>query len=78
MGVNRKRSTKMAPLALSTSYLTGWLPCGISIITLMSCGTSLPVGILEMSIVRFHCLLMRGLLMWGFVDASGVAGRCLP
>src|SRR6516164_1001158 len=39
-----KRSTKTAPVTLSTSYLIG-SPCiGISMITLQSSGTSLPEG----------------------------------
>ncbi len=62
MGVKRKRSTKTAPLSLSTSYLT-WLPWGISITTLMSCGTSLPGGILLMS--------MTAVLAW-LVGVRGV------
>src|SRR5512139_32598 len=37
-----KRSTNMAPVSLSTSYFTGSLCEGISIMTLISLGTSLP------------------------------------
>ena len=59
MGVNRKRSTKMAPLSLSISYFT-CDPCGISITTLMSCGTSLPGESLETSMVRPAAVLRAG------------------
>src|SRR6185312_8323544 len=38
------RSTKIAPDALSTSYLTGSASLGISMTTLMSSGTLLPAG----------------------------------
>src|SRR5690606_29664860 len=38
------RSTKIAPLSLSTSYLTGSASLGISMTTLISSGTLLPVG----------------------------------
>src|SRR5690606_25261891 len=44
MGVDRIRSTKIAPEALSTSYLTGSASLGISMTTLISCGGLLPVG----------------------------------
>src|ERR1700761_984976 len=46
MAVCKKRSTNIAPDSLSTSYLIGTPPSGISITTLMSCGASLPIGIL--------------------------------
>src|SRR5579859_240102 len=46
MAVCRKRSTNIAPDSLSTSYLIGTPPSGISITTLMSWGASLPTGIL--------------------------------
>src|SRR5678816_526649 len=39
------RSTKMAPLFLSNSYLTGSPPIGTSISTLMLCGGLDPAGI---------------------------------
>src|SRR5678815_2817246 len=39
------RSTKIAPLGLSNSYLTGSPPIGTSISTLTLCGTSVPDGI---------------------------------
>src|SRR5436190_9699634 len=39
-----KRSTKTAPVSLSTSYLMGSPRIGISTITLQSFGTSLPAG----------------------------------
>src|SRR6266496_4708998 len=39
-----KRSTKTAPVSLSTSYLIGSPRIGISMITLQSLGTSLPAG----------------------------------
>src|SRR4029450_300326 len=39
------RSTKMAPLFLSNSYLTGSPPIGTSISTLMLCGGLGPTGI---------------------------------
>src|SRR5215469_15054046 len=42
MGVERMRSTKIAPLSLSTSYLTGSASFGISMTTLISFGTSRP------------------------------------
>src|SRR5690606_8845429 len=38
------RSTKIAPVALSTSYLTGSASFGISMMTLISYGPSRPVG----------------------------------
>src|SRR3546814_1979703 len=38
------RSTKIAPLSLSTSYFTGSASLGISMTTLISSGTLLPVG----------------------------------
>src|SRR5512133_3172048 len=38
------RSTKIAPDALSTSYLTGSASLGISMMTLISSGGFLPVG----------------------------------
>src|SRR5690606_4057134 len=38
------RSTKIAPLSLSTSYLTGSASLGISMMTLISSGGFLPVG----------------------------------
>src|SRR3546814_15027538 len=44
IGVDRMRSTKIAPLSLSTSYLTGSASLGISMTTLISSGTLLPVG----------------------------------
>src|SRR5690606_20886343 len=44
MGVERMRSTKIAPEALSTSYLTGSASFGISMTTLISCGGLAPVG----------------------------------
>src|SRR5512141_1001611 len=39
-----KRSTKTAPVSLSTSYLIGSARIGISMMTLKSLGTSLPAG----------------------------------
>ena len=42
MAVLMKRSTKIAPVALSTSYLTGSAFIGISMITLNCSGTRLP------------------------------------
>src|SRR4029450_12107271 len=50
MAVCRKRSTNMAPDFLSTSYLTGAPPCGISMMTLTSCGGFSPTLMLERSI----------------------------
>src|SRR6478736_1249508 len=50
MAVCRKRSTNMAPDFLSTSYLTGAPPCGISMMTLTSCGGFSPTGMWERSI----------------------------
>src|SRR5690606_3715345 len=44
MGVDRMRSTKIAPEALSTSYLTGSASFGISMTTLISSGGLAPVG----------------------------------
>src|SRR5690554_5795883 len=44
MGVDRIRSTKIAPVALSTSYLTGSASLGISTMTLISSGGFVPVG----------------------------------
>src|SRR5262245_12523912 len=40
----------MAPDFLSTSYLTGAPPCGISMMTLTSCGGFSPTGMWERSI----------------------------
>src|SRR3546814_19589418 len=52
------RSTKIAPLSLSTSYFTGSASLGISMTTLISSGTLLPVGTWSMLMgVRF---LRRG------------------
>jgi hypothetical protein len=42
MAVLMKRSTKMAPVSLSTSYFTGSAFIGISMITLNASGTFLP------------------------------------
>jgi hypothetical protein len=42
MDVLMKRSTKMAPVSLSTSYFTGSAFIGISMITLNDSGTFLP------------------------------------
>ena len=42
IAVFMKRSTNIAPVSLSTSYFTGSLWEGISMMTLMSLGTSLP------------------------------------
>ncbi len=42
MAVPMNRSTKTAPVSLSTSYFTGSLPNGISMMTLTSLGTSWP------------------------------------
>src|SRR5690606_7011701 len=44
MGVDRMRATKIAPDALSTSYLTGSAAFGISMTTLISSGGVAPVG----------------------------------
>src|SRR5690606_35279970 len=44
IGVDRMRSTKIAPEALSTSYLTGSASFGISMMTLISSGGFLPAG----------------------------------
>ncbi len=46
MAVDMKRSTKMAPESLSTSYLIGSERIEISMITLKSLGKSLPAGML--------------------------------
>src|SRR4030065_1173986 len=54
MAVFMKRSTNMAPVALSTSYFTGSLWDGISMMTLMSLGTSLP----EVTRSRFITVLV--------------------
>src|SRR5690606_28261234 len=43
MGVDSTRSTKIAPVSLSTSYLTGSASFGISMMTLISSGGFLPV-----------------------------------
>ena len=42
MAVDMKRSTNIAPVSLSSSYFTGSEWAGISMITLISFGTSLP------------------------------------
>ncbi|EGP44878.1 hypothetical protein AXXA_18847 [Achromobacter insuavis AXX-A] len=44
MAVSMKRSTKIAPDSLSTSYLTGSAFMGISMMTLKSSGSFLPGG----------------------------------
>src|SRR3990167_483389 len=44
MAVAMKRSTKMAPVSLSTSYLIGSEWAEISMMTLISSGTFLPAG----------------------------------
>ena len=51
-----KRSTKMAPVALSTSYFTGSAFMGISIITLNASGTLFPGVTLssDMGIICFE------------------------
>ena len=48
-----KRSTKMAPVSLSTSYFTGSAFIGISMITLKASGTFLPGVTLSRDMVRF-------------------------
>src|SRR5690606_35462669 len=65
------RSTKIAPLSLSTSYLTGSASLGISMTTLISSGTLLPVGTWSRPMGwRF---LRRGRARPG--TAAGVVGR---
>src|SRR4030081_1778233 len=59
----------MAPDALSTSYLTGAPPCGISMMTFTSCGGFSPTGMCERSMVR------RGLL--GRLGKGSEAGEML-
>jgi hypothetical protein len=49
MVVYRKRSTTIAPAALSNSYLIGSERNGTSTITLISCGGLGPTAILSMS-----------------------------
>jgi hypothetical protein len=41
-----------APDALSTWYLTGAPPCGISMTTLISCGGFSPTGMWQRSMIR--------------------------
>src|SRR3546814_897820 len=76
------RSTKIAPLSLSTSYFTGSASLGISMTTLISSGTLLPVGTWSRPMgVRF---LRRGGEasgpaaggggLWGVVGAGGDGG----
>src|SRR4029078_6541470 len=57
----------MAPDFLSSSYLTGAPPCGISMMTLTSCGGLSPTGMLAISMTRcpqndrcMACLRERG------------------
>src|SRR5437016_2026006 len=49
-----KRSTKMAPVSLSTSYFTGSAFIGISMITLNASGTCLP-GVTWSRDMEFSC-----------------------
>src|SRR5450759_979696 len=53
MAVLMKRSTKIALVSLSTSYLTGSAFIGISMITLKDSGTFLPGVTLSRDMVRF-------------------------
>src|SRR3954464_6713647 len=54
MDVDMKRSTKIAPVSLSTSYLTGSAFIGISITTLNASGTCLPGVTLSRDIRDFE------------------------
>ena len=62
MAVDMKRSTKIAPLALSTSYLTGSACIGISMMTLKSLGREIPEGTLfrAMLVSRERVIENRG------------------
>ena len=53
MAVDMNRSTNIAPVSLSTSYLIGSAFIGISMITLTSFGTSWPVVTRSRFIVFF-------------------------
>src|SRR6185436_2212892 len=64
-----KRSTNMAPVSLSISYLMGSPRIGISMITLQSLGTSLPAGTRSRLIVGFEVRLN---------DRSIIRARCAP
>src|SRR5208282_2025745 len=61
IAVCRNRSTNSAPESLSSSYLTGSPPCGISTTTLMSFGGARPTGTFARSMagapLRRHALL---------------------
>src|SRR5690606_3592287 len=59
-GVDRMRSTKIAPLSLSTSYLTGSASLGISMMTLISSGGFLPVGTRSRPIAYCSVGIFRG------------------
>ena len=59
MDVLMKRSTKIAPDSLSTSYLTGSAFIGISMITLKASGTFLPGVTLSRDMVVFRELKVK-------------------
>ena len=54
-----KRSTKMAPVALSTSYFTGSAFIGISMITLKASGTLFPGVTLSRDMVVFRLMKLE-------------------
>src|SRR3569623_2466408 len=60
MAVLMNRSTNMAPESLSTSYFTGSLCEGISMITLMSLGTSRPEFTLSRLMAFFSSAPKKG------------------
>src|SRR4029450_12467382 len=59
MAVVMKRSTKIAPDSLSTSYLIGSAFIGISMTTLKASGASLPGDTLPSAMVRL-CVVEKG------------------
>src|SRR4029079_8588793 len=89
MAVCRKRSTNMAPDFLSTSYLTGAPPCGISMMTLTSCGGFSPTLMLERSMgplslrygvlsLSHRCRAREGRRKWEWRTELGLGTRSRP
>src|SRR5688500_15501678 len=64
------RSTKIAPDALSTSYLTGSASLGISMMTLISSGGFLPVGTRSRPMSCSNCVRPRRTAGGGFRECG--------
>src|SRR5438552_6124184 len=68
MAVDMKRSTKTAPVSLSTSYLIGSACIGISMMTLTSTGTSRPA----VTRSRFMAFRSRDIVVTRWIIASAL------